>query len=86
MKLRHVATGLIIERQPPDASEMIRAGTHQAVDSSTTSIVDQLNALSRNELLDLIRNSGKSPHNGEQIDACIRYLIPLVEAGTVVLS
>ena len=87
LKIRDVATGRVLERQPPDAREMVQSGAYAYASSDEPSIVEQLHALSIVELQDLCRSAGNvNVHLAEPKDACIAFLLPLVEAGTVTLG
>lgn len=86
MKIRNITSGLVTERSAPDAREMVESGAWKFVDRGVPSIHDTLSGKSSPELAALLNGAGIHPHPSEEKAGLIETLVPLIEAGTVVLS
>ena len=86
MKIVNLKTGLVSERQPPDAREMVAGGGWEFVDASTPTIGETLAAMDEVELRSLAAGTdGKVRHYNEPKARIASALTPLVESGEVVL-
>lgn len=85
-KLERTEDGLIIERKPPDAQEMVEAGLGTLVPADTPSIVDHLLGLLDSELRALLVDAGVNAHHLETRGGLLKRCLPLVEDGTIDLS
>jgi hypothetical protein len=86
MKISQISTGLVFERQPPDASDCVATGAFEYASRDAPSIAEILSAKSRDELLALCTQAAAHKSATEPVDALVTFLVPLVEAGTVTLS
>ena len=84
MKIRHLESGLILERFPPDAREAVETGGYEFVESGTPSIREVLTGLPEEELNPLAHQVKIRLHNEERTDIVAR-LVPFVESGEVQL-
>lgn len=85
LKIRQLASGLVFERASPDAHDMVASGGFAFADAEAESILDALLAMSAEALRDLCRTAGRSNVGNEPADAMVRFLLPLIESGSLTL-
>jgi hypothetical protein len=94
MKVQQTATGLVFERQPPDAAELVRQGGFTYAAASAASIRDTLDTKSVKELEAIgatypahrSHSSIAYPIVGDYRTGLVAALIPAIEAGNITLS
>ena len=97
MKIVELATGLVLERQPPDAHAMVASGAFTFAPADTPSVADALRTMGPEALEALIRTASpeaiaaapRVAHTATMADSQTEYLVArlvrLVEAGAVTL-
>jgi hypothetical protein len=86
MKISQTATGLIFERYPPDAAEMVKSGAFTYVAAATASIRDTLQTKTRAQLVAAAVSAGRvNNHPNEPLPDLIDWLIRPIELGTIAL-
>ena len=86
LKVQRIADGMVIEREPPDAHELVRSGAYRYVSAATPSIYDHLLAHTAAEFTDLARQTvgrvALTATRAEMVDA----LLPHVESGLITVA
>ncbi len=82
MKIRQLSTGLVFERQSPDARELVATGGFAFAGITEESIVERLAATPESVLRAL---PGQRLHEAYTHLDRVAALVPLVEAGAVSL-
>ena len=86
MRIKNISTGLVTERQPPDARDAVASGGWVFVDAGTPTVGEALSAMDEAELRSLAASTeGKVRHYNEPKEWIASALTPLVEQGIVTL-
>jgi len=85
MKVRQMSTGLVFERQPPDAHDVVATGAFEFADRDMPSIAEILRARTREDLVALCTDAGRPARLNDPLEFIVANLVQLIEAGTVTL-